>query len=115
MPVKIYSGIKPPDALVNEMTKRQGVAHDALKVPSATPASPATPNPLLSSQVPPRRPSTQSIPPVEGGDIPDEPPPSYEDAMAEDLAPADGPRVEYEQTIGSSGGLTPIANQKRDT
>ena len=29
--------------------------------------------------------------------VPDVPPPSYEDAMAEDLAPVDGPRTNYEQ------------------
>lgn len=43
------------------------------------------------------------------GDIPDEAPPSYEDAMADDLAPIDGPRRQYEQQPSQ----TPIGDEKR--
>ena len=37
--------------------------------------------------------SGQFAPPP--ADIPDEAPPSYEDAIADDLAPVDGPRRDY--------------------
>ena len=43
--------------------------------------------------------STAFAPP--STEIPDEAPPSYEDALAEDMAPVDGPRREYNQPQGA--------------
>ena len=45
-----------------------------------------------------------------GDDIPDEAPPSYEDAMADDLGPVDGPRREYNQS--SVGTAQDMGNGK---
>lgn len=86
MPVKIYSGIAPPQALLDAMAA------------SGQPPKMAKPN-LPSGDtmgrppVPPR-PNNQPIP-AGPDDVYDEAPPSYEDAMAESLSPVDGPRREY--------------------
>ena len=112
MPVDVYSGIRPPEALLEEMAKYQGtaLAGQRLRPQAATrpsmqsqsdipqPQTPATASPGASSAVHP--------PP----DFPDEPPPSYEDAMADELAPVDGssrPR-DYEQPEGE-----PVRDEKR--
>ena len=101
MPVQVYSGIEPPTALIHEMTKKQGNPQQRTDHHlSATFAS--NPEPLSSpgSGQASRPDVTITYPQHPGlstGAIPDEPPPSYEDAMAEDLAPVDGPRREYEQ------------------
>jgi hypothetical protein len=41
---------------------------------------------------------------VPPGVDPDEPPPSYDDAMADDLGPVDGPRRDYEQPVSQPVG-----------
>ena len=110
MPLKIFSGIKPPEALISEMSKKQGV-EDPSKLGVTSPVTPSSYKPPASPQsgapLPARRPSAQGVDIAGFGDIPADPPPSYEDAMAEDLAPADGPRSEYEQTgITNDGGLS---------
>ena len=78
MPVIVYSGIRPPQALLN--------------------ATMSQPTP---SHAPPQTPSTPSHPPQSSGpppsNVPADAPPSYEDAIADDLRPIDGPRREYTQ------------------
>ncbi|KAJ5806886.1 hypothetical protein N7474_010478 [Penicillium riverlandense] len=101
MPVKVYSGIAPPQALL-----------DALAAASLQPSSPNTQSPRtsqLSSSAnagqprPPMPPRPATLPAaVSVGDVYDEAPPSYEDAMAENIGPVDGPRREYHPPDGSS-------------
>ena len=105
MPVEVYSGIAPPQALLDQMAGRPSEQpatnhnlrpHGSVNAPSARP----TPGPNTQGQSDHIEPSPS--------DIPDEAPPSYEDAMADDLAPIDGPRRNYHQQTsltppGSSG------------
>ncbi|RMZ78321.1 hypothetical protein DV738_g3950, partial [Chaetothyriales sp. CBS 135597] len=81
MPVKVFSGIRPPpepgqQVPVNGYHPDPDVPNTPIHDHSTQPAP-------VGSQLPPQL------------DIPDEAPPSYEDAMAEDLAPVDGPRRHY--------------------
>ena len=102
MPVSVYSGIAPPQALLDQMADRptaQPTPNDTLRPAGSAnrPSSGHTPGPS--------RPAAQGqsdhIEPSPS-DIPDEAPPSYEDAMADDLAPIDGPRRDYHQQTNSS-------------
>ena len=100
MPVQVFSGITPPPALLAELAKRSGPS--AVKVrPSqeaATRPSPISSSSRLPSFSPSSHPSsTTTNLAVPSTDMPDDAPPSYEDAMAEDLAPVDGPRRDYQQ------------------
>ena len=97
MPVQVYSGIPPPEALLEEMARQQGL--------SATVPSPSAGEPVQTPPAPPR-PGAQP-PPADAGE---EPPPSYEDAMADELAPVDGSSrpTNYEQPEGQ-----PVGDQKR--
>ena len=99
LPVKVYSGVKPPPELLRAMAANNpfhplNVAAAANGIPqspvSPTPQTPSTPvsdhgsfPALLGAPASPR-PSSE-----------DDAPPSYEDAMAEDIAPVDGPRRNY--------------------
>jgi len=108
MPVDLYSGVKPPPALLAEMARRADSSLSNVRPsprPNPRPGS-FPPSSASSSQPPPftpsSRPSSSSTafaPPSTA--IPDEAPPSYEDALAEDLAPVDGPRREYNQPQAS--------------
>ena len=106
LPVQIYSGIAPPQALLDQMSNR----------PAAIPTYIASNlHPAGSTNGPPPQPPR---PPIQTGpsdhiepspgDIPDEAPPSYEDAMADDLGPIDGPRRDYHQ----QSSQTPIGDIK---
>lgn len=75
MPVQVYSGIAPPQALLNAM---------ASSLPGASDEAP---------QEAPQQPPPQFAP----SETAEEPPPSYEDAIADDLGPVDGPRRDYHQ------------------
>ena len=95
MPVQVFSGIRPPQALLDAMSH------------------PGAPQPGPSTQFTPQGPSASSRPPVAfdplSNDLPPDAPPSYEDAIADDLGPIDGPRREYSQPEqpqiqGSSSG-----------
>ena len=103
MPVEVYSGIAPPQALLDQMAER----------PNAQPAPNFNPRPPGSTNGPSAGlfPAT-SRPPGQGqsghvepspSDIPNEAPPSYEDAMADDLAPIDGPKRNYSAPASESG------------
>ncbi|KAK2736420.1 hypothetical protein FQN57_000753 [Myotisia sp. PD_48] len=78
MPVQVYSGIAPPKALLEAM----GIIKPR---PSEMPVAPPQPP----------RPLEPPVTPQSQGEMYEEAPPSYEDAMAEALAPVDGPRREY--------------------
>lgn len=100
MPVQVYSGIAPPPALRAEMAKLGGTIQPAHTSPSPVNISsplytPPAPQPNSGYPFPGPSGSTHVPPPGEGMDEP--PPPSYEDVMADDLAPVDGPRRDYHQ------------------
>ena len=85
MPVKVYSGIAPPQALLDAMAASGRVK----------PAQPQ-PNGPAQGERPPMPPRPAAPPaPATSDEGYDEAPPSYEDAMAETLSPVDGPRREY--------------------
>ena len=114
MPVLVYSGIKPPEALVDEMAKQQNpsLAGQNLRPPTVTRPSTLSQQSLgqaSSSPLPTSSPAHASTP-QGSADFPEEPPPSYEDAIADELAPVDGssrPR-NYEQPEGE-----PVRDEKR--
>ena len=97
MPLKVYSGIKAPE----DTGGRPGNVQRMSDCEASSPFPAPTPVPLVSPMsAPPIAPlqSPHHTDPVTGpSDLPDEPPPSYEDAIAEDLAPSDGPRRNYGQ------------------
>lgn len=96
MPVKVYSGIAPPQALLDAIAA-------AAPHPSSKPtAGPSWPTSDENGRPPmPPRPSTGPVP-ANAGAVYDDAPPSYEDAMAENLSPVDGPRREYHPPDASS-------------
>ncbi|RMZ89466.1 hypothetical protein DV736_g3305, partial [Chaetothyriales sp. CBS 134916] len=116
MAVKVYSGIRPPPELLGRMASRPQGQHVAPIFPRTNQQMPSNeyhPNPDMPS-TPTHEHSAQ--PALMGSqlapqpDIPDEAPPSYEDAMAEDLAPVDGPRRHYNV---SEAEQPPAFNQER--
>jgi hypothetical protein len=111
LPVLVYSGIAPPEKLLQAMAKNprpqpplmmapspvQSIGENTTVWPSSgglhTPIdTPSTPLDELNAY--PAMIGTQHSN-DEQSDIPDVAPPSYEDAMAEDIAPVDGPRRDY--------------------
>jgi hypothetical protein len=101
MPVKVYSGIAPPQALLDAMA----AAAPELS-PSKPTSKPSWPTSDEISRPPmPPRPSTGPVP-ADAGAVYDDAPPSYEDAMAENLSPVDGPRREYHPPAASSSRRT---------
>lgn len=107
MPVQVYSGISPPQQLLDQMAHRPSAQQTPYISSNLRP--PGTTNIPVSG---PSRPPGQTQQPSDHiepspSDIPDVAPPSYEDAMADDLAPVDGPRRDYAQqtsqpTLGGS-------------
>lgn len=101
MPVKVYSGIKPPPALLRAIATshpRPPVPLDASPRPppmgshpsfAHTPSSPSTPSYEQHS------PQTGTLASPQQTISGDDAPPSYEDAMADEIAPVDGPRRDY--------------------
>lgn len=101
LPVQVWSGIAPPLQLLRAMSaqNRQHVNGGALF------GRPSEPVPYDDTPVHPPSTPIQEYSPTEAqvgsystpnaADIPDDAPPSYEDAMAEDIAPVDGPRRDY--------------------
>jgi hypothetical protein len=93
--VEIFSGISPPAALLSAMASRPS---------NANPTSSTNPSPASAAPAPPPRPPNEAnalYPPqlTNNAHIAevDDAPPSYEDAIADELniVPADGPRREY--------------------
>ena len=100
IPLRVYSGIKPPPELLRAHAagRRQSAAipgqpHLSTQIPQSpqSPTVPQTPATPSYGQTPPQVGSISGPQPIDG----DEAPPSYEDAMADDLAPVDGPRRDY--------------------
>ncbi|KAF7594401.1 hypothetical protein BBP40_009382 [Aspergillus hancockii] len=98
MPVKVYSGISPPQALLDAMAAGGQIQ------PTAPPFKPSQPSQDISE--PPPKPPRPARPPrpLDPEDGYGDAPPSYEDAMAETLSPVDGPRREYNPPDASSTG-----------
>lgn len=96
MPVKVYSGISPPQALLDAMAESGRIQ------PTIAPSQPS--RPCQDAGGPPPMPPRPTRPPVptDPEDGYDDAPPSYEDAMAETLSPVDGPRREYNPPDASS-------------
>ncbi|RDW62620.1 hypothetical protein BP5796_10922 [Coleophoma crateriformis] len=98
-PVEIFSGISPPAALLTAMAARP-TQNIPVTGPSSTPASDPAYPPQLSANGPAAE---------------DLPPPSYEDAMAEEFTQPNGPRPEYSgvtnenapSEVGEKGGPPP--------
>ena len=121
MPVQLYSGIRPPPELLAKMFRpghpqSQSQSPSTLVPPLSRPASnSAPPSPTPLSVPPPFQPGPSSAsafgggsggggggggvggPLGPGGEREEAPPPSYEDAIAEDIGPVDGPRRDYLQ------------------
>lgn len=96
IPVKVYSGIAPPAALLDKIA----AAHPKHRLENPpqpqgqpyAPPTPATPSNPNSYDMPPAPAGAYGAPSTAGDDAP----PSYEDAMADDVEPIDGPRREYD-------------------
>lgn len=124
LPVDVFSGIKPPQKLLDASrytptpklpprkpisslqvpasagpwpNEKQGVykgTHSAVTSPENDPFSPPLPpRPSSSHQVP-------SYTRPNDGTADEMPPPTYEDAIAEDIGPVDGPRPQFQQDRG---------------
>lgn len=120
LPVKIYSGVAPPAALLQRMASSHpkvpgagGQFAATLQPPSPSSFFPSTPiTPSYAHNHPPAPPGTisnittpssfqpSSRPP---DDNDDDAPPSYEDAIADEIAPVDGPRRDY--SVPSTPGM----------
>ncbi|KAL2824776.1 hypothetical protein BDW59DRAFT_82494 [Aspergillus cavernicola] len=96
VPVRVYSGITPPPALLEAMAANTQIKP---KAPHHTPSWPQENNPERPP-MPPRPP--MAAPAASSDEAYDEAPPSYEDAIAETLSPLDGPRREYYPPDASS-------------
>ncbi|EGE00151.1 hypothetical protein TESG_07472 [Trichophyton tonsurans CBS 112818] len=120
MAVQVYSGIAPPQALLDAMNGQPskgpipapvqtpvfgfgpGPSHIPPSQPMAGPGPGPSPIPMNPNIPPPQppRPSPANHP-VLMENFEEAPPPSYEDAMADALAPVDGPRHEYNPLAAS--------------
>ena len=89
LPVQVFSGVAPPRALLDALAAQRPVpvpgSSDGMAPPGVQPQQP----PLAQSS-----PAYAANPPA-AGQPPDDAPPSYEDAMAQDLGPVDGLRRDY--------------------
>ncbi|KAL2841471.1 hypothetical protein BJX68DRAFT_245452 [Aspergillus pseudodeflectus] len=97
VPVRVYSGITPPAALLEAMAAKPQIKPMA---PVHTPSWPREGED--DTDRPPMPPRPQAPPTMNPDEAFDDAPPSYEDAMAESLSPVDGPRREYYPPEASS-------------
>ena len=108
MPVQVYSGIAPPPALLAAMSD-QASRPPTQNIPPSTPSRPSN---LIDGGLPEytQAQPTQTTDHIEPSpeDIPPDAPPSYEDAIADNMGPIDGPRREYRQTAA------PVAAGEKD-
>ena len=117
MPVAIYSGIAPPPALLAAMAGLPQPQPQAQPEPVPPPFGQRPSSNHFSPDTSPGLSLGQYGPPAPS-DIPSEAPPSYEDAMAEHMAPVDGPRREYQQpesreTVGDEKRNGGFRNEER--
>ncbi|EZG08581.1 hypothetical protein H106_02250 [Trichophyton rubrum CBS 735.88] len=120
MAVQVYSGIAPPQALLDAMNGHPskgpipapvqnpvfgfgpGPSHIPPSQPMAGPGPGPSPIPMNPNIPPPQPPRPNPANnPVSMENYEEAPPPSYEDAMADALAPVDGPRHEYNPLAAS--------------
>ncbi|OBT64350.1 hypothetical protein VE03_05803 [Pseudogymnoascus sp. 23342-1-I1] len=95
-PVEVYSGVTPSPALLNALANRTAT--------TSASASASTSAPYVAPAVPPRPSGAPAAPPIDplyppqmgtpNAELMGDAPPSYEDAMADDIGPLDG-RREY--------------------
>ena len=103
LPVKVFSGIRPPPELLGRMasSSKPQQASPIFSKPEKPHAIPVSNGHHPDPDVPSTPTQEHSAYPAQMGapapepDYPDEAPPSYEDAMAEDIGPVDGPRHSY--------------------
>ncbi|EON67107.1 hypothetical protein W97_06360 [Coniosporium apollinis CBS 100218] len=129
LPVRVFSGIAPPRALLDAMASSPVPARLPLKPPRPGPISTysgpslAPPAPYAAfpqTPVAENPPWMQQYPPVQGAYLPQQgapeyeeaPPPSYEDAVGSDLPPIDGPRRDYAPPPPVEGGLRLSGDEK---
>jgi hypothetical protein len=99
--VEVFSGIKPPPDLLKRMESIP--SNPAMRPPSEKINPPAYGTPVgSSSQLPPQ--------PVSGDD---DAPPSYEDAIASELPPINGPRPGYRPPAAPEGESRITGDEKR--
>lgn len=122
LPVQVFSGIAPPARLLELMANNAPLPTPTSLFPKPSdtkaPYSPAEPS---APSTPLQEPSTSlheinSHPAPVGNyasqqpsDYPEEAPPSYEDAIADEVAPVDGPRRDY-NLAASDGVQAPAFN-----
>ncbi|KAI9735418.1 MAG: hypothetical protein M1818_006424 [Claussenomyces sp. TS43310] len=99
---EVFSGITPPPALIDAMShRRPGPA--APSHPSAAAASAPVYDPIYPPQLG-----------TAGASAMEDAPPSYEDAMADDIAPVDGSRPAY-SGVTNENAPSDVADQKGHT
>ncbi|KAL8918646.1 MAG: hypothetical protein Q9208_007207 [Pyrenodesmia sp. 3 TL-2023] len=106
MPVQVYSGIAPPQALLEAMTSQVPPRQPPRPHTFPTASGPSPPSPVSVPASSPQQPGLQ--PHQTGqthpeGPFPDDVPPSYEDAIADGIGPVDGPRGIYQQQQDDGG------------
>ena len=116
IPVEVWSGIPPPPELLRAMQERaenggkQSTAFSEHAVPPKTASAASdtsTPTtPMYDYAQAPAPVGTSR--PANTEEFPDHAPPSYEDAMAEDFTPVDGPRRNY--SVPGGDQQTPAFN-----
>ena len=123
LPLQIWSGIPIPQPLLDAAAGRlpprpptqpvqQNPLHNNVRPPTyASGPPPAFPARPQAAQAHAQQPSDHIEP--SPGDIPDDAPPSYDDAMADELVPIDGPRRDYSQQ--QSQGLPSADDEKRSS
>ena len=102
LPVKVYSGIAPPARLLMALANQPDRLHPLHEpnIPNDAVASWSQPPPTPTSGTGPDQQFPARVGSFSQPINPDEPPPpSYEDAMAEDIGPLDGPRRDYNPPI----------------
>ena len=133
LPIQIYSGIHPPPALLQAMNASPSdqpsvskkplsataisniTAANAAKVNEST--SPPTPSASFSSTTPSASTARPTRRPVHRPHAQDEydgeePPPSYEDAIADELGPIDGPRDYQPPPVPAGAGGFEASDEK---
>lgn len=95
MPVKIYSGVAPPPELLARMSDQwpaQAVAQPQFQTSTHTPTS--GPSQAFHSPQQSSQPGQFTTFPQT---LPEDSPPSYDDAVGNDYGPVDGARRDYQQ------------------
>lgn len=112
LPVEVWSGIPPPPDLVEAMRRRAANGENvhaafSQRPPSQPASTPSTPT-YDSKQKPGGMPPAAAASHLPPNTNEEPPPPSYEDAMAADFAPVDGPRRDY--NVPTNGEEAPAFN-----